>query len=187
MLCSGISYESYLRLFNANSREASNYYSQKQKRNNKWINYWAKIFRFARTIRSYFSESVTVDFPSRCNCGIIASEDISTLRLPFNPDSIYFPIFDTYRFNSFYRRISLCAQVCAFCLSSSIFSPPLNTFRIFPKGSILFLILRRDREMYRETFFVFSNSNKKRTRRRENIRENLKIFVLFLAWQFSVA
>jgi len=113
------------------------------------------IFRFTRRIRSHFSESVTVDFPSRCNCGIIASEDISTLRLPFNPDSIYFPIFDTYRFNSFYRRISLCAQVCAFCLSSSILLPPLNTFRIFPKGSIPFLILRRDREMCRETFFVF--------------------------------
>lgn len=98
-----------------------------------------------------------MDFPSRCNCGIIASEDISTLRLPFNPNSIYFPIFDTYRLNSFYRMISLCARVCVF-RPSSVPSPPLNTFRIFLEESISLLILRGDHETYIERLFSsFSN------------------------------
>lgn len=84
----------------------------KQKRDWKWIENLAEIIYFAKLIRSHFSKSVTVNFPRRCNYSIIASEDISLLRLPFHPGSIYSPIFDTNRLNSFYRRISLCTRVC---------------------------------------------------------------------------
>lgn len=112
---------------------------------------WTEIFYFASSTRSHFSESVTVDFPSRCNYGIIALEDISPLRLPFHLGSIYSSIFDTNRLNSFYRRIFVRERVCV--RISPFFDSVKTPFTSFAED-IPLLIWEGNRDI-KDSIFVF--------------------------------
>lgn len=104
-----------------------------------------KIFYFAGSTRSHFSASVTVDFPSRCNYGIIASEDIShRYDCPFTP-TVYIPRF-LIRIASiaFITGYLLYARECVYVFRPS--SPRLNTFSVSFWEDIPLLISRQNRE-----------------------------------------